>query len=64
LPLAPPTGARGRVKVEKWHFLKKMASKVFKTKKQPHTMVTGSQNMILGEFNRVNSMPLAPLPGA
>jgi len=64
LPLAPRTGARGRIKVEKWHFLTEMASKVLKTKKQPHNMVTGIQNMILGEFNGVTRLPLAPRPGA
>jgi len=41
-----------------------MASKVLKTKKQPHNMVTGIQNMILGEFNGVTRLPLAPRPGA
>ena len=64
LPLAPTPGVRGHVKVEKWHFFIKIASKVLKTKKQPHNMVTGIQTMIRGEFNRVTRLTHAPAPGA
>jgi hypothetical protein len=33
-------------------------------KKKPYNIITGIQNMFLGEFNGVTRLPLAPLPGA